>query len=126
MAVEEVVKEEKLVQPRVEMSAKTDMAEGNQILANGHETEAEEAPVVAPTRAMTRAERLRHADQKLLRHRSTRPAPEKDVRKATVTGVIAALALVAIFQMGAIAVAVLVTAAPSRARGRPAPPPAGR
>ena len=40
----EVVKEEKLVQPRVEMSAKTDMAEGNQILASGHETEAEEAP----------------------------------------------------------------------------------
>ena len=71
----------------------------------------EEPPVVVPTRAMTRAERLRHADQKLLRHRSTRPAPEKDVRKATVTGVIAALALVAIFQMGAIAVAVLVTVA---------------
>ena len=72
----------------------------------------EEAPVVvAPTRAMSRAERLRQADQKLLRHRSTRPAPEKDVRKATVTGVIAALALVVIFQVGAIAVATLVTAA---------------
>lgn len=73
--------------------------------------EVEETPAVVPTRAMTRAERLRHADQKLLRHRSTRPAPEKDVRKATVTGIIAALALVAIFQMGALAVAVLVTAA---------------
>ena len=72
----------------------------------------EEAPVVlAPTRAMSRAERLRQADQKLLRHRSTRPAPEKDVRKATVTGVIAALALVVIFQVGAIAVATLVTVA---------------
>ncbi|HEY7220415.1 MAG TPA: SH3 domain-containing protein [Candidatus Binatia bacterium] len=41
----EMVKEEKLVQPRVEMSAKTDMAGANfQILGNGHETEAEEAP----------------------------------------------------------------------------------
>ena len=72
----------------------------------------DDSPVLlAPTRAMSRAERLRQADQKLLRHRSTRPAPEKDVRKATVTGVIAALALVVIFQVGAIAVAILVTAA---------------
>lgn len=72
----------------------------------------EEVPVVlAPTRAMSRAERLRQADQKLLRHRSTRPAPEKDVRKATITGIIAALAIVVIFQVGAIAVAILVTAA---------------
>ena len=72
----------------------------------------EEAPVVlAPTRAMSRAERLRQADQKLLRHRSTRPAPEKDVRTATLTGIVAALALVVIFQVGAIAVAILVTAA---------------
>lgn len=73
--------------------------------------EEEPAPVVAPTRAISRAERLRQADQKLLRHRSTRPAPEKDVRKATITGIIAALAIVVIFQVGAIAVAVLITAA---------------
>jgi hypothetical protein len=41
-------------------------------------------PVAEAPRPLTRAERLRQQDQKLLRHRATRTAPEKDVRKATV------------------------------------------
>jgi hypothetical protein len=80
------------------------------------DVELEDAPVVetsvveAPRPTQSRAERLRQSDQKLLKNRATRTAPPKDIRKATVTGVLAALFVVGVFLMGPIPVVILVSA----------------
>ncbi|CAB4773606.1 unannotated protein [freshwater metagenome] len=71
-----------------------------------------EVPVVeAPRPTPSRAERLRQSDQKLLKNRATRTAPPKDIRKATVTGILAALFVVGVFLAGPIPVVILVSAA---------------
>lgn len=64
-----------------------------------------------PRQEIKRAERLRQADQKLLKHRATRTAPEKDLVKATVTGVAAAIVVMILFVLGPIPVATLVVVA---------------
>jgi len=69
-------------------------------------------PTPEPVRStQTRAERLRQSDQKLLKNRATRTAPPKDIRKATITGILAAFVVIAIFMAGPIPVAILIAAA---------------
>jgi phosphatidate cytidylyltransferase len=69
-----------------------------------------EVPVAeAPRPTQSRAERLRQSDQKLLKNRSTRTAPPKDIRKATITGLLAAIVVAGIFVAGPIPVVILVS-----------------
>ena len=89
--------------------AGADITEGTEVAPVIEESV--EATPDAPRAPQRRAERLRQADQKLLRHRAARTAPEKDVRKATLTGILAALVVVVIFMAGPIPVAILITAA---------------
>lgn len=89
--------------------AGNDITESADATSSG-DGETEIAPE-APRPPQRRAERLRQADQKLLRHRSARTAPEKDVRKATLTGIAAAIVVILIFMAGPIPVGILITAA---------------